>query len=697
MITFTDALLGAVRDLRIWQVFVLLAVLFGSGAATYFGYAEVTAEEGLELEETQQIIPVRRGNLINQVSTNGTLTFPEREELTFGSAGRVARVLVVQGELVEQGQPLAELDQPTLIGLQEGAAQAKLDLQEAQLSLESLGPSLELERTTAQEKVANAELELVLAVEALEEAQSPYTYEEIKAQEEKAAAAEVAVRDARETLATLEPDLADLVAQALETKVLAEIALDQARQELEDFKAAWERDLAQAIEDAANARIAWEEARDTLDNYEVDNDAWLDQTLTDLENAEKLLAATQGELKKLETANEKPDIDFRHLIIQWERFGEIRQERVDEIEPLVLDYNLMTAGFGLAEVDLLEARETLAELEEGPDPLQFRDLKAGIGVAEADLAEAELELSELSLGVDPLDTALNLSMVASAEATLVQARADLAEMLQGGDPAVIRLRERQVTLAQASVAEAQRELELLAPVYKNLEQKLREAKVASSKQALADAVTAIEDATLESPIDGLVTLVGVEEGDRVDPETTALEVVATSAVHIDGIVDEIDVLLVTEGTPARVTFDALRGQEFDGAVTEIAPEADTQQGVVTYPITVRVDLPPGIALREGLTAVARIVLDEEPDVLLVPQQALYGSFDEPTVKVLTDFGIEDRAVRLGNSDDFWVSVRSGLTEGDQVIMEGAEINTTGSSFRQLRTITGGRGGGSSRR
>ena len=358
MIAFTDALLGAVRGLRIWQVFVLLAVLFGSGAATYFGYVEVTAEEGLELEETQQIIPVRRGNLINQVSTNGTLTFPEREELTFGSAGRVARVLVVQGELVEQGQPLAGLDQPTLIGLQEAAAQARLDLQEAQLSLESLGPALALERTTTQEKVANAELELVLAVEALEEAQSPYTYEQIKAQEEKAAAAEVAVRDARETLATLEPDLADLVARALETKVLAEIALDQDRQELEDFKADWERDLAQAMEDATNARIAWAEARDNLEKYELDNDAWLGQALTDLEKAAKLLAANQEELKKLITANEKPHVDFRHLIVQWERFVEIRQDKVDEIEPLVLDYNLMTAGFGLAEVDLLKPEST---------------------------------------------------------------------------------------------------------------------------------------------------------------------------------------------------------------------------------------------------------------------------------------------------------------------------------------------------
>ena len=89
---------------------------------------------------------------------------------------------------------------------------------------------------------------------------------------------------------------------------------------------------------------------------------------------------------------------------------------------------------------------------------------------------------------------------------------------------------------------------------------------------------------------------------------------------------------------------------------------------------------------------ANIVLSEERDVLLVPQQALYGSFDEPAVRVMTPTGIEERRVSLGNADDFWVAVREGVEEGDQVVMESAAVNTTGSGFGQIRRITGsGRG------
>ena len=36
-----------------------------------------------------------------------------------------------------------------------------------------------------------------------------------------------------------------------------------------------------------------------------------------------------------------------------------------------------------------------------------------------------------------------------------------------------------------------------------------------------------------------------------------------------------------------------------------------------------------------------------------PQSELYGTFQEPLVRVMTEGGIEERAVVLGNSDDFW--------------------------------------------
>ena len=78
-------------------------------------------------------------------------------------------------------------------------------------------------------------------------------------------------------------------------------------------------------------------------------------------------------------------------------------------------------------------------------------------------------------------------------------------------------------------------------------------------------------------------------------------------------------------------------------------------------------------------------------MLRVPQSALYGSFDEPVVRVMTSDGVQVRPVVLGNSDDFWTAVREGLAEGDQVVMEVAQ--TTSDPFAAFRQLRGGFGGG----
>ena len=107
--------------------------------------------------------------------------------------------------------------------------------------------------------------------------------------------------------------------------------------------------------------------------------------------------------------------------------------------------------------------------------------------------------------------------------------------------------------------------------------------------------------------------------------------------------------------------------------------------MATYPIRIEIQVPRGLQLREGLSATAEIILHEEKNVLLVPQQALYCSFEQPVVRVMTNSGIQERPVVLGQSDDFWTAVREGLMEGEQVVMEAAQVSSGPfAAFRQLR-------------
>ena len=113
---------------------------------------------------------------------------------------------------------------------------------------------------------------------------------------------------------------------------------------------------------------------------------------------------------------------------------------------------------------------------------------------------------------------------------------------------------------------------------------------------------------------------------------------------------------------------------------------------MSYSIRIQIQNPGGIQLREGLSATANIVIQAEQNVLLVPVQALYGTFQEPTVRVVYEGGIEERPVTLGNSDDFWIVVVAGLLEGEEIVLE-TQASSGASNLNIFRQFGGGFTGG----
>ena len=309
------------------------------------------------------------------------------------------------------------------------------------------------------------------------------------------------------------------------------------------------------------------------------------------------------------------------------------------------------------------------------------------------LQMAEQDLAELISDPDALDAEVARKQVAVAEANLRQAAEDLATLVDSPDPLDMQAKEKQVAVARAILANAQEELAELKSSVDPLKVSLGEAEVAFAQAALEEATQRLEDATLTSPMTGFVSMVEVEAGQTVTANTTIVEIVESTVIEVDAIVDEIDVLFVREGAQAQVTMDALPGQVLRGTVSSIAPAARNQQGVVSYPISIRLDAPEGAQLVEGLSATASIVIREDTDVLLVPNQSIYGSFEQPVIRVMKNGTIEDRPVTLGNSDDFWTVVIEGLQEGDQVVIETSGVSTD--PFAQIRQQfqSGGRRGG----
>ena len=79
-------------------------------------------------------------------------------------------------------------------------------------------------------------------------------------------------------------------------------------------------------------------------------------------------------------------------------------------------------------------------------------------------------------------------------------------------------------------------------------------------------------------------------------------------------------------------------------------------------------MPEDLQIPKGLSAIATITVKEVRDVLLVPQRALSGRFDAPTLRVTVGEEITEVPVTIGESDNFMVVIESGVSEGDMIVV-----------------------------
>ena len=755
--------------LKLWQVGVLVAVLVLGIGGAYGGYQFATRAEDDGLGADQSLYTVTTEDLVNEVSVSGSLIFPNRETLNFGTQGTVGEVLVVEGESVIEGQPLAVLDTESLATLEKTVAQAEVSLRDAEEALDKArSPFTALQIVQSEADVANAESAHNAAMDALETLTEP-SVQQLAQAESKVASSKLSLEDARDALDSILSPTAQELVQAESRIIDARLSIDKASDSLEDLLNGPDEDLvakAQSQIDSAltaltNAELdlelttkEWdqklENAADSLetatDRYSDVFTKWLGIELTEdewLTDADTLLQSWNADLVALFDPGSRFTDLVPYIAIQgvppddpatrwdestvylWANFfpgaitvtcddgvvpfqGECITQQMDDgwdgVWPVAdsLDTLETQAAKALSitesavsrnEDAVVDAQAELAELFVEPDPLEIESAQTSVELARVSLQVAEEDLAELTSGPNVTEVEAKEKQVALALANLAQAEDDLAELLAGPDPIEVAASRKQVDLAAARLDEFREALEEVRADADAIIVSLREADVAASSAALASALSRLDQATLTAPWEAVVSEIGIEVGQQVNGNTVAIEILDQTVVEVNGVVDEIDVLFVREGASASVTMDALPGQVLDGVVSEIAAAANNQQGVVSYPISVRVEAPPGLSLPEGLNAVASVVIREDRGVLLVPLDALYGSFEQPIIRIMNNGLVEERPVSLGNSDDFWVVVEDGIVEGDLVVMQSQEASTGGSGFAALRGQFGGFGGG----
>ncbi len=580
-----------------------IATVIAIGAVAFVATLFLRDDSQASAQTAEQLeFQVQRGTITTSISVGGTSAFLERADVSFDAAGTVADVLVVAGQTVEAGEAIATLDATTVAGLRVAVTSAEAELSAAQAKYDTA-----LSGATSRSETAAAAEALALAELAVTEAES-----QLRLVAPAGGVDGAEVEAARNAVTFVERELTAAIAELDSQGNSA--SLSQAEQDVEDAEQSYQEVLKRWLGVVPEGFESM-----TLDEI-------LALWNVSLEAIYTVHAVEQTQSETPWQDNEQTPWDDV-VVWLWTNMS------AAAIDPSATESSKSSVLTPLVEIE--EARTALSD-------------------AQSDLEAQIITSDSLSLAAE--------KAVQKAEDDLSTAQNELALLL---DPEMLNARQAAFEGAAATRDEA-------AIVFTQAEANADaimddvESRLELAQQNMLDAKAALESATLTSPVSGTVLTVNVEPSDSITRTTVVAEIADTTVVAVNADVDEEDILSIEVGLPVSVSLDALPGRSFNGTVTFIGSSEQSQQGAVSFPVTITLDSTEDLNLVEGLTASAQIISSQVSDVVMVPVATVGGSIFEPTVELVGPQGTQTVPIQIGQSNGTFVEVLSGVREGDTV-------------------------------
>lgn len=204
----------------------------------------------------------------------------------------------------------------------------------------------------------------------------------------------------------------------------------------------------------------------------------------------------------------------------------------------------------------------------------------------------------------------------------------------------------------------------------------------SSRAALALSKLKVRQAAIRAPADGVVTERLVDPGDSVSPNMRLMTLADLNSLEAVVHLPELQWRDLRAGQTVSVRPEALPGVEVQGRVKRVNPVIDPANG--TFKVTIAVEGSAAGRVRPGMfvTIVIRTAIRENS--LLIPRQAVLGDEGVRYVYLALEGTARRREIRLGTVLESEVEVRSGLEEGNAVVVVGQHRLKPGSPVQVLK-------------
>jgi HlyD family secretion protein len=303
-----------------------------------------------------------------------------------------------------------------------------------------------------------------------------------------------------------------------------------------------------------------------------------------------------------------------------------------------LDDEQPAAELRRAEATLQASEAQLRDLRAGARPEEIREAEATAARAQAQLADLQAgsrreEIEQARAALDDAAatrqwTARDYQRTKELFGRELVAAAEVDRMRQAAEVAVAKEKAAREKLAMVEAGARQQEIEAARQGLRAARERVQllragprpeavtaaGAQVAEARAAAMLAKARVDDTRLFSPITGVVLRKNMEVGETASPGNSILTLMDPGDIWLRAYVPETEIGRLKIGQPAVITVDAFPGRRFEGAISEIASEAEfTPKNVQTkkervnlvFRIKITARNPDGV-LKPGLPADAEI-------------------------------------------------------------------------------------------
>jgi len=318
------------------------------------------------------------------------------------------------------------------------------------------------------------------------------------------------------------------------------------------------------------------------------------------------------------------------------------------------------------EGDHVQRGQLLLELDNDDIRAQAARAQAQIKAAQANLAATK------NSGTQEEILTLNAQLAKTRAARdTAQRNLDALKRLQQQGAAS----EGEVRQAETTLQNTQADLNLLEQKqkdrYSQPELASTEAQAAQAQAAYESAQDALSRSSVRAPFDGIVYSLPVKSGAFVQVGDMLLQVADLSHVLVRAFVDEPDVGRLQMGQKVEVTWDAVPGRVWTGAVNSV-PSTVKRSGNRNVGETTCLIDNKDLRLLPNINVGVTIVVAAHNHVLTLQRDALHIEDNKPFVFRIIDNRLKRQAIEFSLQNLTRVEITSGLSEGDAVAMPAEE-------------------------